>query len=95
VPLAILLGLLAVHYRNRLPDKIINVISLAAISLPEFFIGYLLILYFAVNFGIATFPATVFEGMGFVERHRREAAEAGLPVILSNSLIAKLVSEIV
>lgn len=70
VPLAILLGLLAVHYRNRLPDKIINVISLAAISLPEFFIGYLLILYFAVNFGIATFPATVFEGMGFVERCR-------------------------
>lgn len=33
--------------------------------------------------------------MGFVERHRREAAEAGLPVILSNGLIAKLVSEIV
>ncbi len=33
--------------------------------------------------------------MGFVERHRHEAAEAGLPVILSNSLIAKLVSEIV
>lgn len=33
--------------------------------------------------------------MGFVERHRREAREAGLPVILSNSLIAKLVSEIV
>jgi len=33
--------------------------------------------------------------MGFVERHRREAKEAGLPVILSNSLIAKLVSEIV
>ena len=68
VPLAILLGLLAVLYRNRMPDKIINVISLAAISLPEFFIGYLLILYFAVNFGIATFPATVFEGMGFAER---------------------------
>ena len=34
--------------------------------------------------------------MGFVEAHRREAALAsGLPVILSNSLIAKLVSEIV
>ena len=33
--------------------------------------------------------------MGFVERHRRQAAGAGLPVILSNSLIAKLVSEIV
>ncbi|MGO4738809.1 AroM family protein [Bosea sp. 2KB_26] len=34
--------------------------------------------------------------MGFVEAHRREAAEAAkLPVILSNSLIGKLVSEIV
>lgn len=34
--------------------------------------------------------------MGFVEAHRRHATEAtGLPVILSNSLIAKLVSEIV
>ncbi len=33
--------------------------------------------------------------MGFVESHRRAAAAAGLPVILSNSLIAKLVSELV
>ncbi|TDK30324.1 ABC transporter permease [Rhizobium deserti] len=68
VPLAIGLGMLSVHFRNRMPDKIINVISLAAISLPEFFIGYLLILYFAVNFGIATFPATVYESMGLLER---------------------------
>jgi len=68
VPLAICLGMLSVHFRDRMPDKIINVISLAAISLPEFFIGYLLILYFAVDFGIATFPATVYEGMGFFER---------------------------
>jgi peptide/nickel transport system permease protein len=68
VPLAIGLGMLSVHFRNRLPDKIINVISLAAISLPEFFIGYLLILFFAVKFGMATFPATVYDSMGFVER---------------------------
>ncbi|MBN8952851.1 MULTISPECIES: ABC transporter permease [unclassified Rhizobium] len=68
VPLAVCLGMLAVHYRNRMPDKIINVISLAAISLPEFFIGYLLIMFFSVKFGIATFPATVFDGMGFVDR---------------------------
>ena len=68
VPLAIILGMLAVHFRNRMPDRIINVISLAAISLPEFFIGYLLILFFAVNMGVATFPATVFEGMPFADR---------------------------
>jgi peptide/nickel transport system permease protein len=68
VPLAVGLGMLSVHFRNRLPDKIINVISLAAISLPEFFIGYLLIYFFAVKFGIATFPATVYAEMGFLER---------------------------
>lgn len=33
--------------------------------------------------------------MGFIERHRQEAAAAGLPVILSNALIAKIVSEVV
>jgi len=33
--------------------------------------------------------------MGFVERHRQEAAAVGLPVILSNALIAKIVSEVV
>jgi peptide/nickel transport system permease protein len=68
VPLAVALGMLAVQYRNRLPDKIINVISLAAISLPEFFVGYLLILFFAVQLGVATFPATVYDSMGFGER---------------------------
>lgn len=68
VPLAVALGMLSVHFRNRMPDKIINVISLAAISLPEFFIGYLLIMFFAVKLGVATFPATVYDSMGFVER---------------------------
>ncbi|SCW61757.1 peptide/nickel transport system permease protein [Rhizobium mongolense subsp. loessense] len=68
VPLAVGLGMFAVHFRNRLPDKIINIISLAAISLPEFFIGYLLILFFAVKFGVATFPATVYDSMSLVDR---------------------------
>ncbi|WP_408015663.1 ABC transporter permease [Rhizobium alarense] len=68
VPLAVGLGMLAVQYRNRMPDKIINVISLAAISLPEFFVGYLLILFFAVQLGIATFPATVYDSMSIGER---------------------------
>lgn len=49
VPLAILLGLLAVRYKNRWPDKLISGVTLAAISLPEFFIGYLLIYFVAVK----------------------------------------------
>lgn len=68
VPLAVTLGLISVRYRDKFPDKLINIVSLAAISLPEFFVGYLLILYFAVQFGIATFPATVYEGMALSER---------------------------
>jgi peptide/nickel transport system permease protein len=68
VPLAVGLGMLSVHYRNRLPDKIINVISLAAISLPEFFIGYLLVLCFAVKLGVGAFPATIFVEMDFLSR---------------------------
>lgn len=63
IPLAILLGLVAVLTRDTLADRAINVVTLAAISLPEFFVGYLLILVFAVNFGIATFPSTIFAGM--------------------------------
>ncbi len=68
VPLAIGLGMLAVLYRDRLADRAINVVSLAAISLPEFFVGYLLILFFAVNTGWFAFPATVHSGMGLGER---------------------------
>ncbi len=40
--------------------------------------------------------ALLLDCMGFVERHRAAASQAaGLPVILSNSLVAKLTSEIV
>ncbi|MFT4015058.1 MAG: ABC transporter permease [Paracoccus sp. (in: a-proteobacteria)] len=63
IPLAILLGLVAVLTRDTFLDRAINVVTLAAISLPEFFVGYLLILVFAVHFGIATFPATIYAGM--------------------------------
>ncbi|KKJ76763.1 ABC transporter permease [Kiloniella litopenaei] len=51
VPLAVILGLLAVQYRNRWPDKLISGVSLASISLPEFFIGYLLIYFVSVQLG--------------------------------------------
>ncbi len=49
VPLAITLGLIAVRYQNRWPDKAISGITLASISLPEFMIAYILIFFFAVK----------------------------------------------
>ena len=59
VPLSVLLGVLAAIYRNSIYDRLVNIGALAAISMPEFFIGYVLILYLAVQFrwfpAIATF----------------------------------------
>lgn len=68
VPLAIILGLLAVRYRNGPIDKLISGFALASTSLPEFFIGYLLILVFAVK--LQWFPSisTVYDGMPFLTK---------------------------
>ncbi|MFC4213892.1 ABC transporter permease [Pseudophaeobacter arcticus] len=49
VPLAIFLGLLAVRYKDRWPDKLISAVTLASISIPEFLIGYVLMYLIAVK----------------------------------------------
>ena len=51
VPLAIFLGLLAVRYRDRWPDKLISGITLTSISLPEFLLGYIIMYVFSVQLG--------------------------------------------
>lgn len=54
VPIAVTLGLLAALWRNTLFDRSANIAALSAISMPEFFVAYLLILVFSVN--LAWFP---------------------------------------
>jgi peptide/nickel transport system permease protein len=49
VPLAIFLGLLAVRYRDRWPDKLISGVTLASISVPEFLIAYVLMFFIGVK----------------------------------------------
>jgi peptide/nickel transport system permease protein len=68
VPLAILLGLLAVRYRNGWVDKLISGLALASTSFPEFFIGYLLVYFFAVKWQIFPGISTVYDGMPFSDR---------------------------
>ncbi|PBB98882.1 ABC transporter permease [Mesorhizobium sp. WSM3862] len=68
VPLAIVLGLLAVRYRNGWVDKLISGLALASTSLPEFFIGYLLILSFAVTQQWLPAISTVYDGMPFFDK---------------------------
>lgn len=68
VPLAILLGLLAVRYQNGPIDKLISGLALASTSFPEFFIGYLLIYFFAVKWQFFPGISTVYDGMPFLDR---------------------------
>lgn len=51
IPLSLGLGVLAALYRGRPLDRSINVAALTAISLPEFFIAYVLIFLFSVQTG--------------------------------------------
>jgi len=68
VPLAVGLGILAAIKEGKWPDKVANIVSLAAISMPEFFLGQLFIFILAVQ--LRWFPslATVFNSMHFGER---------------------------
>ena len=47
VPLSLMLGVTAALYRNSLYDRTINSVTLTTISMPEFFVAYILILLLA------------------------------------------------
>lgn len=76
VPLALIFGMLAVRYRNGPIDKAISGFALASTSLPEFFIGYVLIFVFAVKLNWFPSFSTVYEGMAFADRMRAIALPA-------------------
>ncbi|MFM1864123.1 MAG: ABC transporter permease [Gemmobacter sp.] len=63
VPLAILLGLVAVRYQGRWPDKLISGTTLASISVPEFLLGYIAAFFLAVQFKLLPSVATMHGGM--------------------------------
>ena len=68
VPLAILLGLLAVRYRDRWPDRLISAITLTTISLPEFLLGYVLMYIFAVQLGWFPSVSNINSSMSFWQK---------------------------
>jgi peptide/nickel transport system permease protein len=78
VPLAIFLGLLAVRYEGRWPDKLISGVTLASISIPEFLIGYVLIYFIAVKLRLFTTVAMINDGMSLGEK----LTAIALPVIV-------------
>lgn len=67
VPISIFLGVLVALLRNSIFDRVANVVTLTFISSPEFFLGYILILYFAVQWGMFPAIASLSDGMTFLE----------------------------
>jgi peptide/nickel transport system permease protein len=68
VPLSIGLGLISAIKQGTIFDRAISVTSLMAISVPEFFIGYVLILFISVKLGWLPSLSNVNERMDFGQR---------------------------
>ena len=71
VPVAIILGVLVALFRNSVFDRVANVAALTAISSPEFFLGYILILYLSVKTGMFPAIANIQPDMTFTEKLHR------------------------
>jgi len=67
VPVAIILGVIVALLRNSIFDRVANVATLTSISSPEFFLGYILILYFSVKWGMFPAISSLREGMSFLD----------------------------
>ncbi|SHJ90414.1 peptide/nickel transport system permease protein [Shimia gijangensis] len=67
VPVAISLGLAAALYRNSIFDRMVNVTTLITISFPEFFVGYILILFLSSKLGWFPGISNIRGDVGFFE----------------------------
>ena len=68
VPSAILLGLIAVRYQGRWPDRLISTVTLATVSVPEFLLGYIAVYFLSVKLRLFPSLATVYDSMTFGEK---------------------------
>ncbi|MDC1249455.1 ABC transporter permease [Planktomarina sp.] len=67
VPVSIILGVLVALMRNSVFDRVTNVLTLTSISSPEFFLGYILILFFSVKWGMFPAISSLKAEMSFLE----------------------------
>jgi peptide/nickel transport system permease protein len=68
VPLALMLGILAALLRNSLFDRSASIFTLTAISFPEFFVAYILILFLSVKLGLFPSISNITPSTDFAER---------------------------
>ncbi len=67
VPISIILGVIVALLRNSIFDRVANVVTLTSISSPEFFLAYILILYFSIKWGMFPSNAKISDGMSFAD----------------------------
>lgn len=68
VPLSVLLGIVCARFRGRPVDRIVSTTSLASISVPEFFIAYILMVILAVELKLFPSLAGIRASMSFSEQ---------------------------
>ncbi len=71
VPLSLALGMLAALYRNSLFDRLVNLVTLTWISVPEFFVAYILMLFLAIKYPLFYSLANISADTPFLERVAR------------------------
>lgn len=76
VPLALTLGVLAALYRNSWYDRIVNSATLTTIAMPEFFIAYILMFFFAIKYRWFYSLSTVSASTDLLEHIYRAALPA-------------------
>jgi len=77
VPISLVLGILAALYRNSFFDRSISMITLSGISVPDFFIAYILMAILAVSYGFFPAISNIDETMTLSQRINASA----LPVL--------------
>ena len=77
IPISLVLGVLAALYRNSFLDRSISMITLSGISVPDFFIAYILMAIFAGSFGFFPAISNIDDSMSLAERITASA----LPVL--------------
>lgn len=68
VPLAVTLGIICALYRGRFVDKFVSTSTLASISVPEFFVAYIVMMILAVKLQLFPSMAGIRNSMDFSEQ---------------------------
>jgi len=68
MPLALALGILSALYRNTVFDRTVNLTTLTTISFPDFFVAYMLILFFAIDLNIFPSVSMIHPNTEFFDR---------------------------